>query len=123
METQPNNPKTLGDIVDRQNEPANSPTNYLSRGHKKDSVASAINGLVGFMDSQRLEQRESCKTNLQLAMELYQDAHAEEASQHEALDAFAIFRDDINAQMFLSIKDKDLRSKWPEKQIDKMHGN
>ncbi|WAR53577.1 hypothetical protein PtB15_3B85 [Puccinia triticina] len=54
METQLNDPKTSGDIVDRQNKPANSPTNYLSCGHKKDSVASAINGLVGFMDSRRL---------------------------------------------------------------------
>ncbi|KAH9460661.1 hypothetical protein Pst134EA_007758 [Puccinia striiformis f. sp. tritici] len=68
-------------------------------------------------------------TNLQLAMFLYQEVHAKgasqlhakEASQHEALSTFKIFRSDINTQIFTSIREKDFQLEWLHQQINKMH--
>ncbi|KAI7956209.1 hypothetical protein MJO29_007608 [Puccinia striiformis f. sp. tritici] len=113
--------------------PSASPTAYLSRSHsKKDAIVKALNGLVGFLQTsknqaeQRHQQREATTSapsvsNLQLAMSLYQEVHAEEASQHEALAAFKVFRSDINAQIFTSIREKDLQSEWLHEQIDEMN--
>ncbi|KAI7951581.1 hypothetical protein MJO28_007265 [Puccinia striiformis f. sp. tritici] len=113
--------------------PSASPTAYLSRSHsKKDAIANALNGLVGFLQNSRSqsEQRQQQQaattstpsvTNLQLAMSLYQEVHAEEASQHEALSAFKIFRSDTNAQIFTSIREKNLRLEWLHQQIDEMN--
>ncbi|KAI7957789.1 hypothetical protein MJO29_006006 [Puccinia striiformis f. sp. tritici] len=113
--------------------PSASPTAYLSRSHsKKDAIANALDGLVGFLQNSRSqsEQRQQQQaattsspsvTNLQLAMSLYQEVHAEEASQHEALSAFKIFRSDTNAQIFTSIREKNLRLEWLHQQIDEMN--
>ncbi|WAR57442.1 hypothetical protein PtB15_8B489 [Puccinia triticina] len=116
--------------VDQQNDQNNSPSNYLSQSHKKDSIATAISGLVGYMNTQceehtqRLQQRAANnQSNLQRAMALYQEVHAKEASQTEQLEAFRIFPDDTNAQMFTSILDKDLRTQWLYHEIDQMHQN
>ncbi|OAV92840.1 hypothetical protein PTTG_02066 [Puccinia triticina 1-1 BBBD Race 1] len=116
--------------MEPQSDQNNSPTNYLSRGHKKDSIASAISGLVGYMNTQREEHAQRIQqraannqSNLQRAMALYQEVHAEEASQNEQLEAFRIFRDDLNAQMFTSILDKDLRTEWLHREMDQMHQN
>ncbi|KAH9467577.1 hypothetical protein Pst134EA_011217 [Puccinia striiformis f. sp. tritici] len=112
---------------------ATGPTAYLSRSHsKKDAIANALDGLVGFLQNSRSqsEQRQQQQaattsspsvTNLQLAMSLYQEVHAEEASQHEALSAFKIFRSDTNAQIFTSIREKNLRLEWLHQQIDEMN--
>ncbi|POW18075.1 hypothetical protein PSHT_06161 [Puccinia striiformis] len=98
--------------------PSASPAAYLSRSHsKKDAIANALDGLVGFLQTSknqselRHQQREATTStpsvsNLQLAMSLYQEVHAEEASQHESLAAFKVFRSDINAQIFTSIREK-----------------
>ncbi|WAR58942.1 hypothetical protein PtB15_10B282 [Puccinia triticina] len=116
--------------VDQQNDQNNSPSNYLSQSHKKDLIATAISGLVGYMNTQREEhaqriqqQAANNQSNLQRAMALYQEVHAEEASQTEQLEAFQIFRDNTNAQMFTSILDKDLRTQWLYHEIDQMHQN
>ncbi|OAW00135.1 hypothetical protein PTTG_08075 [Puccinia triticina 1-1 BBBD Race 1] len=116
--------------VDQQNDQNNSPSNYLSRSHKKDSIATAISGLVGYMNTQRKEHAQRLQqraannqSNLQRAMALYQEVHAEEASQTEQLEAFRIFQDNTNAQMFTSILDKDLRTQWLYHEIDQMHQN
>ncbi|WAR59376.1 hypothetical protein PtB15_11B16 [Puccinia triticina] len=128
-QSQPADPDTSGEII-CQNSPSNSPTNYISHSHtKQDSIATAIHGLVGYMNnqrkqhSQRLEQRQvAVTTHLQDVMALYQEVNAPKASQMEQLDAFAVFRDDTNAQMFVSILDKDLRAQWLDQQIDHLCG-
>ncbi|KAI9630287.1 hypothetical protein KEM48_014011 [Puccinia striiformis f. sp. tritici PST-130] len=113
--------------------PSASPAAYLSRSHsKKDAIANALNGLVGFLQTSknqselRHQQREATTStpsvsNLQLAMSLYQEVHAEEASQHESLAAFKVFRSDLNAQIFTNIREKDLRLEWLHQQIDEMN--
>ncbi|WAR64128.1 hypothetical protein PtB15_16B288 [Puccinia triticina] len=129
-QSQPADPDTSGEII-RQNSPSNSPTNYVSRSHtKRDLIATAIHGLVGYMNTQReqhsrrLEQRLQAvvTTHLQDAIALYQEVHAPKASQTEQLDAFAVFQDDTNAQMFVSILNKDLRAQWLDQQIDHLRG-
>lgn len=115
---------------------APSPSPYLSRSHhKKDSIARAIDGLVGYLEKStqdRVDRRlapqqrlaeQSGGSNLQQAMMLYQDVHAEQASQNEALAAFKVFRNDVNAQIFTSIKDKSLRESWLHEQIDEMNNH
>ncbi|KAI7956600.1 hypothetical protein MJO28_003695 [Puccinia striiformis f. sp. tritici] len=113
--------------------PSASPTAYLSRSHsKKDAIANTLDGLVGFLQTSknqselRHQQPEATTStpsvsNLQLAMSLYQEVHAEEASQHESLAAFKVFRSDINAQIFTSIREKDLRLEWLHQQINEMN--
>ncbi|POV95037.1 hypothetical protein PSTT_16492 [Puccinia striiformis] len=84
-----------------------SPTAYLSQSHsKKDAIADAVDGLVGFLQTSRNQS---------------EHFHAEEASQHEALSAFKIFRSDIIGQIFTSIREKDLRLGWLHQQIDEMN--
>ncbi|KNZ51153.1 uncharacterized protein VP01_4068g1 [Puccinia sorghi] len=103
----------------------------LSRSHvKKDSIAVAIESLVGFLNSQtnKLEAQRSAsqpsssnandkKTNIQQAMVLYQEVHAPHASKEDSLAAFKIFRNNINAQIFTSITNDGLCTAWLQKQI------
>ena len=114
-----------------------SPISYLGRSHsKKDLIATAIDGLVGFLNNQKMKSDQRAEqnlsssgggsdraTNIQRAMALYQEVHAAEASTEDSLAAFKIFRNDINAQIFTSINNKDLRSSWLQEQIDEMKNN
>ena len=102
---------------------------YLSRRHtKKDHLQSIAEGLSGYLNFQQEQAQTQSQftsnpqfTNLQLAMELYQETHASEASQHEALSAFKVFCDNLNAQIFTSIKDKNLQSEWLQEQMEELH--
>ncbi|OAV86172.1 hypothetical protein PTTG_10408, partial [Puccinia triticina 1-1 BBBD Race 1] len=101
VQSPPTNPNLSGNLPEQPNEPMNSPTNYVSRSHtKRDSIANAIHGLVGYINTRREEQSQhhqqrqsSTTTHLQRAMALYQEEHAQQASQTEQLQAFEIFRD------------------------------
>ncbi|KAI7964245.1 hypothetical protein MJO29_004672 [Puccinia striiformis f. sp. tritici] len=87
--------------------PSASPTACLSQSHpKKDAIANALNGLVGFLQSSRNQSKQ---------------LHAKEASQHEALSDFKISPSDINAQIFTSIREEDLQPEWLHQQINKMN--
>ncbi|PLW30716.1 hypothetical protein PCANC_24679 [Puccinia coronata f. sp. avenae] len=112
--------------------PTPSPTNYLSRSHtKKDNVANALKGLTGYLMQQkdradeRARQRNASlaalhvasqatsqsvisQSNVQRAITMYQESHASEGSQQEALAAFKVLREEINAQVFISITNEGL---------------
>ncbi|WAR54763.1 hypothetical protein PtB15_4B381 [Puccinia triticina] len=90
---------------------------YVEEVHKGKQLDSA----------DRLEERRASnsqahqaptKTNLQRAIDLYQEEHEQEASQEELLQAFKIFRDKQSAQIFISIQSKELRSKWLDNMIE-----
>ncbi|PLW30624.1 hypothetical protein PCASD_17764 [Puccinia coronata f. sp. avenae] len=129
LPSQTTNPKTPGEgnvvLGDQPGQKTPSPTNYLTRSHsgpRKESAASAINGLVDYLKTkheymiQQTQQRESSSVNtssgltiVQKAVALYYEAHMEDTSQNEALDLFEVLQDESNAQMFTSIRDKQLR--------------
>ncbi|WAQ82101.1 hypothetical protein PtA15_2A414 [Puccinia triticina] len=135
------NPNDEAPIIDNSPNPAEttnrqtpSPLAYLSRSHtKKDSVAVAIEGLVSYLEASRKQvnrieevrssstsQPRQSPTNLQQAIALYQLEHASEASQNKSLQAFKISRDDLSAQTFISIHNKELRSRWLDQQMDEI---
>ncbi|PLW47591.1 hypothetical protein PCASD_08165 [Puccinia coronata f. sp. avenae] len=112
--SQPVNPNVSGNSG--PNNAANSPTAYLSRSHsaaKKESVAGAIKGLAIIVSGTTPVQ-----SNTRRALELYQEVHAVEGSQNQALGAFKIFQDNLNSKIFISIQDAQLRTQWLHKQID-----
>ncbi|POW21456.1 hypothetical protein PSHT_02393 [Puccinia striiformis] len=99
--------------------PSASPTAYLSRSHsKKDAIQTLSTGWSASYKTLGVNPNNvsSNKQQLHLAQ-----VHAEEASQHEALSAFKIFRSDTNAQIFTSIREKNLRLEWLHQQIDEMN--
>ena len=51
------------------------------------------------------------------ALEFYQEFNTEEGRQNEALDAFELFRDNLNTEILISIKDAHLQTQWLHKQI------
>ncbi|PLW24406.1 hypothetical protein PCASD_08385 [Puccinia coronata f. sp. avenae] len=97
--------------------PTPSPTNYLSRSHtKKDNVANALKGLTGYLmqqqdqadeharqrnaslaalhaASQATSQSVISQSNVQRAITMYQESHASEGSQQEALAAFKVLQE------------------------------
>ncbi|WAR55225.1 hypothetical protein PtB15_4B845 [Puccinia triticina] len=111
------NPNDEAPIIDNSPNPAKttnrqtpSPSAYLYRSHtKKDSVAVAIEGLVSYLEAsrKRVDRIEELE-------------HALEASQNKSLQAFKIFWDDLSAQTFISIHDKELRSRWLDQQMDEI---
>ncbi|POW05066.1 hypothetical protein PSTT_09942 [Puccinia striiformis] len=100
--------------------PKRMPLRTLSTGWSASYKTLGVNPNNVSSNKQQLHLGPSV-TNLQLAMSLYQEVHAEEASQHEALSAFKIFRSDTNAQIFTSIREKNLRLEWLHQQIDEMN--
>ncbi|PLW14678.1 hypothetical protein PCANC_18352 [Puccinia coronata f. sp. avenae] len=113
--------------------PTPSPTNYLSHSHtKKDNVAFALEGLTGYLmqqqdcadectrqhdtefaaihaASQALSQSVNSQSNVQRAIALYQESHASKGSQQEALAAFKVLQDEVNAQVFITINKEGLK--------------
>jgi hypothetical protein len=54
---------------------------------------------------------------------MYQESHASEGSQQEALAAFKVLQEEINAQVYISITNEGLRYSWLQQQIDELNGN
>jgi hypothetical protein len=46
---------------------------------------------------------------VQREIALYQESHASKGSQQEALAAFKVLRDEVNAQVFITINNKGLQ--------------
>jgi hypothetical protein len=64
--------------------------------------------------------------NIEREMDLYQHAHAQDASPREALAAFKILRDETSSMIFVWIRDKELRALWLQAETDELiagHGN
>ncbi|PLW42286.1 hypothetical protein PCASD_07754 [Puccinia coronata f. sp. avenae] len=124
------------------NNATNSPTAYLSRSHsnsKRETTASAITSLVLYLQSLRKDFNNQLEARLSSlaapppvppipsitcqALQLYQEVHAPEGSQNKALEAIELFRDNMNANIFVGIKDTELQGQWLRRQIDQMNEN
>lgn len=119
------------------NQLANAPTQTVAGSHSKadvdasgkysivDSQSTRHNNIIRFKDPhQHLCPAATC--NIERAIDLYQDAHAQDASSREALTAFQIFRNETSSMIFVRIRDKQLRSLWLQAEMDERiacHGN
>jgi hypothetical protein len=108
---------------------ANTPTQSIPGSHSKGVVAaSGINSIVDAQSSRHNEIKRlkdphqqvcpAATSNIERAMDLYQDAHAPDASPTDALTAFKIFRDETSSMIFVRIRDKQLQSIWLQAEID-----
>lgn len=111
-----------------------SPSLYIGQSHsKKDSIATAINRLVGFLKAQKDKSKEQSErkkwisgtcsggaTHIQQEMTLYKEFHEPGASKEDSLAAFKILRNYITVQILTSINDKDLCVIFLQDQIDWM---
>jgi hypothetical protein len=91
-------------------------------------LARAINNLTSHLEqaTQRglLENAVQPPTSsIQQAVELYEEVHAREATAWDVRAAFTVLRNNLDALIFTSIKDKALRSLWLKFQIDELVGS
>ncbi|PLW10541.1 hypothetical protein PCASD_22422 [Puccinia coronata f. sp. avenae] len=110
---------------------ANTPTQSLPGSHSKAVVTASGNDSMVESQSSRhnmigrlkVPLKQACSAaiatcNIERAIDLYHDAHAQDASPSEALSAFKIFRDETSSIIFVRIRDKQLRSLWLQAEID-----